>query len=299
MRKITFLWRSKKALFHDLPPWTRVVLAACALSYLVACAALAINQRSALYHPMPALAVMPAAVLGTTLEQRVLTEGTHWLALSGEPASSGPCAPGVLGARAAVAFFGGNAERPSSAALLAAGKFPGCRIYALSYPGFEGALGQPSEASIHRAADAMIERMRLDGVNLEGSLMMGRSLGSGVAIRQASRGSCALAGLVTPYDSLELVASEAYPWAPVSLLMLDSFDARPWARAARCPASIVYADNDAVIDPMHAMALGELWGRPVIWIGGVLNTNHETILNKQAAWAAIKDAWVKTRATPP
>lgn len=295
MRKITFLWKSDKPLFHDLPPWSRAALLVCALVYFGACAALALNQRSALYHPMLAMDPAPSAAEGSTLDRRGSAGGLHWLARSGPEARSGLCAPGPSGSRPAVAYFGGNAERPSAAAAAAAAKFPGCRVYALAYPGFEGAPGSPTEESIHRAADAMVESMRADGVDMAGSLLMGRSLGSGVAARQASLGACALAGLVTPYDSLELVAADAYPWAPVALLMLDRFDARPWARAARCPAAIVYADEDAVIAPGHALALRGFWSRPVLWMGSVLNSDHATILDKHASWASIMDAWTQAR----
>ena len=244
MPKIRFLLRSDKPAFHAIPRPLRVALRVALVAYVGACAGLALLQRQALFHPMAAPRPAPAGLVWTGEG-----EARFWVAPSGSPSCPAK----------AVAYFGGNAEAPSDGAQAAASAFPGCPVYALAYPGYEGAPGSASEASIHQAADAMVARMLRDGFKRQDIIFAGRSLGSGEAVRQSSLGACFAAYLATPYDSLAQAASRFYPWAPISLLMLDRFDAQPWAKNAQCPAAILAADQDRVIPADHAYNLSALW----------------------------------------
>lgn len=293
MRKIRFLWRSPKPLFHDIPPWGRHILWGTAGAYLIACTSLWTLQQDMVFQPpgAPSSPVPSASRLMSSGDLR------YWITAPGASISSiAPLCPmGPSGKRGAIAYFGGNAERASAFGAYARSRLPGCSIYALNYPGYEGAPGRPGEESIHKAADAMMEAMRADGVDLSLSLIMGRSLGSGEATRQASLVPCSLAALITPYDSLQAVASGIYPWAPTMLLMRDKFDAKPWAAKARCPAAIAFSEHDTIIPGLHAAALAKSWSDygTVVSVDSV--ATHETILERDGAWDLIRRTWVQTR----
>lgn len=283
MAKMKFLWRSSKPLFHTMPPKYKLAIALLGGLYLAACSILWFKQRSMIFHPMPARTPAEGSVM--------LREGSSqfWLTKARPPADSTPavCSPGPAG-RSAAAYFGGNAE-PASAFGSKAAELPGCDLYALDYPGFEGAPGSPSEESIHAAADAMMARMARDGVDLSRSILIGRSLGSGEAVRQASLLPCNMAILATPYDSLTSVAIDHAPWAPVSLLIRDPFPAVSWAAHARCPALVFYADFDQTIPPVHAQSLADAWspaqGSRLVTVEGI---THSNIMDSKGVWTTVR-----------
>lgn len=282
-KKPLFLWTSDKPAFSFLPPWARKTLGVGALAYSLACLGIFVQQRSMIFHP-------PAAIDSPGPAWAQSGDARFWIFKPAPSDATSICPRSANGTSGAVAYFGGNAERARNFERYLA-QFPGCAAYALSYPGYEGAPGEPSEDSIHKAADLMIERMKADGVATDQTLFIGRSLGSGEAVRQASKENCRLALLATPYDSLAEVAQEKLPWAPASLLMRDPFDARPWAKAARCSAVIVFADPDPVIPGHHALNLSNMWNPKK---STIVSTNpkatHDNILELPGTWSEMRRA---------
>lgn len=283
MAKIKFLWRSAKPLFHTAPRGPKIALAWIGGLYVAACVGLWTHQRSIIFHPMPLGHPAPGSAM--------LREGSaqFWLTKARAPADGAArsCSDGPAG-RGAAAYFGSGSE-PASAFGSKAVELPGCDLYALDYPGFEGAPGSPSEESIHAAADAMMERMARDGVDLSRTLVIGRALGSGEAARQASLRPCLLAILATPYDSLASVAIDHAPWAPAALLIRDPFPASVWGARARCPALVFYADHDDTIAPVHAQSLSNAWspvqGSTLATIEGI---THANIMDSTGVWTTIR-----------
>lgn len=282
-KKNIFLWTSDKPAFSFLPPWARKTLAFAAIAYLLACLGIYALQRSMLFHP-PAQTAPPGPAWAQSGDAR------FWIFKPAPSDAPSLCPASTKGTSGAVAYFGGNAERARDFERHLA-QFPGCTAYALSYPGYEGAPGDPSEDSIHNAADLMIERMKADGVDMAQALFIGRSLGSGEAARQASKEECRLALLATPYDSLADVAQGKFPWAPTAFLMRDPFDAKPWAKSARCSAVIVFADPDSVIPGHHALNLSNAWNPKK---STIVSTNpkatHANILELPGTWSEMRRA---------
>ena len=78
-------------------------------------------------------------------------------------------------------------------------------------------------------------------------VVIGRSLGSGVAVQVASARPVARLILVTPYDSLEEIAAMNYPVFPVRWMMLDRFDSGRHAAKVTAPTLLIAAERDEVI----------------------------------------------------
>jgi uncharacterized protein len=78
-------------------------------------------------------------------------------------------------------------------------------------------------------------------------IVIGRSLGSGVAIRLARETPASRLILVTPYDSIEEIAAAEYPYVPVKLLLLDRYESWKYAPGITIPTTIIAAQNDEVI----------------------------------------------------
>ena len=87
--------------------------------------------------------------------------------------------------------------------------------------------------------------------------VVGRSLGSGVAVQLASGRDVSRLALVTPFDSLVNVARTHFQWLPVGLLMLDRFDSAREAPAIAADVLVIIAEADEIIPRGRSDALIE------------------------------------------
>ncbi|MCT0206274.1 alpha/beta hydrolase [Synechococcus sp. CS-1332] len=210
-----------------------------ALAYLGLCGLLFLRQRSLLYFPQP----------------RSSDAAGQLLAL---PMADGPPGSEVLvsvrrrpGPKALL-YFGGNAEAVAGQLPLLEAAFPEHSLYLMHYRGYGGSSGQPSELALFADALALFDRVRADHDHIA---VLGRSLGSGVAVHLAARRPVARLVLVTPFDSIEAVASRQFPLVPVAVLLRDKY--RSWADAPRvnAPTLLIAAKRDEVIPRAHTDAL--------------------------------------------
>jgi pimeloyl-ACP methyl ester carboxylesterase len=197
------------------------------LAYLIACLGVYASQDGLIYHPMRAT---PANTAGTIVlpgaDVRVL------VSVRERP-----------GARA-VLYFGGNAEDVAGGLPDLADAFPAQALYLLHYRGYAGSAGKPSERTLRRDALALFDLVHARHPDI---VVVGRSLGSGLAMQVAASRPARRVVLVTPYDSLANVAAGYYPWLPVHWLMRDQFDSASLAPRIRVPTLLLVAGRDQVI----------------------------------------------------
>ena len=211
---------------------TLLVLYACTLSVLF------LNQRSLLY---------PASDLRTTAAEAGLA-GFQDLVLTtpdGERlvARWKPPQPG----KALILYFHGNGGslwnlRFRAQALTASGR----GLLMVSYRGYSGSTGTPTETGLHTDARAAYDWV-VQSYAASRLVAYGESLGTGVAVRLASKQP--LAGLIldAPYTSTADVASLTYWYVPVSWLMLDQFRSLDIIQAVKAPILILHGTDDRTI----------------------------------------------------
>ena len=211
------------------------ILRVAVLSYLGFGVLLYAGQREMMYLPVPEnpasdLAVERVAVDGATLKVWVVNPGQ---------------------ARAAL-YFGGNAEAVGYQAEALTSLLPGQAIYLVNYRGYGGSTGKPREKALYRDAavifDALSERHASIAV-------IGRSLGGGVATWLAARRPVEKLLLVTPFDSLEGVAREHFPFYPVSLFMKERYASIEHAAAIHVPTLLLIAADDEIVPASSARRL--------------------------------------------
>ena len=144
----------------------------------------------------------------------------------------------------ALLYFGGNAEDVAANLPSFSTAFPDYALYLLHYRGYGGSSGQPSEETLHSDALALFDKIRAEHANV---VVVGRSLGSGVAIRLASVRPVSRLVLVTPFDSLQELAVQQFPYVPVRWLLLDKFESWRYAPLVSAPTAILAAEFDEVI----------------------------------------------------
>jgi len=228
--------------------------------YLVLCAALFFFQRSLIYFPQP------NAVSGSDSQ----------LILSMPDAQISVVTRERVGPRALI-YFGGNAEDVSRNLPEFAEAFPGYAVYLLNYRGFGGSGGSPSEAAIAEDALALFDQVYASHPQIA---VVGRSLGSGVAVRLASQRPVQQLILVTPYNSLEEIAARQYPWVPVQWLLKDRFESGKYAAHIRVPTLLLAASDDEVIPRASTQRLLENFPQGVAELRVVPDSGHNSISDR-------------------
>ena len=77
--------------------------------------------------------------------------------------------------------------------------------------------------------------------------VIGRSLGSGVAVHLASVRPVQRLVLVTPFNSIAELAQQRFPLFPVQWLMLDKYDSWRYAPKVTAPTTLVIASDEGFI----------------------------------------------------
>lgn len=184
----------------------------------------------------------------------------------------------------ALVYFGGNAEEVTDF-MKQAKNLPDVSIVAVNYRGYGRSTGVPSEAALKEDALAVFDQ----AVALTGGkgFVMGRSLGSGLAVHVAAYREVLGAVLVTPFDSILAVAKGHYPFMPVSWLLKERYDAVPDAEKALSPALVLAGTQDDIVPEVRARALFDKWKGPKQF-ALVISAGHNDISDYPRYGEAIK-----------
>jgi fermentation-respiration switch protein FrsA (DUF1100 family) len=221
------------------------IVGVAALGYLGALAALFVGQR-ALVFPVPTtLRTAPRAAGFSQAEEHVLTTSDGERVIVWHVAA----APG----RHVVIYFPGNGDTLAGSA----GRFAditsdGTGLVALSYRGYAGSSGRPSEEGLLQdAAAAYVFASALYPASK--IVLWGFSLGSGVAVALAADRQAGGVILEAPYSSIADVAAAAFPFLPVRYFVRDPFHSDQRIAKVTVPLLIMHGVRDATIP----IALGE------------------------------------------
>lgn len=206
-----------------------LVAYACMLAFLY------VNQRSMLFFPHFTRDPVAAADIGLEVEGATLK---GWVVNPGQ-------------ARALL-YFGGNAEDISRSRSDVARWASGHTVYLMAYRGYGFSSGEPSEAALVADAIALFDHVAGSYGQVD---LLGRSLGTGVAVQLAAARPVGRMGLITPFDSVLRIGQQAYPWVPVRWLLKDPFESWRWAPMLDLPVLIVIAGRDTIVPPERAKAL--------------------------------------------
>lgn len=157
-----------------------------------------------------------------------------------------------------VAYFHGNGEDlADSVPMVSLLRSLGMGVLAVEYPGYGIAGGTPSEQGAYAAAQSALDWLRAEsGVDAGRVVLLGQSLGSGVATEMAKRGLGARMVLVSPFTSVADMARRLLPFFPASWVR-HKFDTQSKAAAIGLPVLIVHGTEDEVVP----FAMGEQLAR--------------------------------------
>lgn len=250
-----------------------------AVTYAGLVALLFVFQRSLLYHPA---ATLPTPAASGVAEMQVVSLRTEdsldlksWYAPPA--AADGPV----------VLYLCGNAGHIGYRAFKVRHLLDtGFGTLLVSYRGFGGNPGRPTEDGLRADARAALRFLAGEGIAPATVVLYGESLGTGVAVglaaEQAETAPVAAVVLETPYTSIADVAARHYPFVPARWLVKDRFDALSEIGAIGAPLLVFHAEDDRVIPVDLARRLFEAAIEPkeARWFAG---GGHEGLFDAGAA----------------
>ncbi len=177
-------------------------------------------------------------------------------------------------ARDAIIYLGGNAEDVALSIEPQGRIFPQHAVYLVNYRGYGGSTGTPTEAGLYQDAESVFDALKSRHENIS---VIGRSLGSGVAVHLAAVRDVHRLVVVTPYDSIEAIGKSRFPFFPIGLLIKDRFPAASMAVGIRIPVLALLAEHDKVIPRIHSDNLVAAFPGPDVTRLVIKDTAHNTI----------------------
>ena len=189
------------------------------------------------------------------------------------------------GQERALVYFGGNAESIEDQREALAHHLPHHTTYLVTYRGYGASGGRPSQAALIRDAVAVLDHAGARHVATTVDVL-GRSLGSGVAVQAAVRRPVGRLVLVTPFDSVVGVALDQFPWLPARRLLADPWDSTAVAPRLDTRTLVVRAGRDVVVRPaLTDRLLAALPGPPDVL--DLPEAGHSDLVGDPAYWPAI------------
>jgi fermentation-respiration switch protein FrsA (DUF1100 family) len=216
--------------------WLAILVA---IGYLGGLGVLYFKKRSKLF-PIPPVGRTPPAAAGfPEAEEHVLTTADGEKVIVWHV----PAKPG----HAVVLFFPGNGDFLAGRVSRFKGMISdGTGLVALSYRGYAGSSGRPSERGLLQDAAAAYA-FAAERYQAERIVVWGFSLGTGVAVALAAEKPAGKLILEAPYTSTVDVAAALLRIVPVSLLLRDQFHSDQRITRVRTPLLMMHGESDPVI----------------------------------------------------
>ena len=155
-------------------------------------------------------------------------------------------------------FFHGNGDNwrggLAATAILAE---TGYGLLLPEYRGYSGNPGAPSEAGLYRDGEAALQFLATRRVAPNRTVLIGNSLGSGIATDLAARHQIAGLVLVSPFSSLPDAAAVHARLLPVRFLLRDRYDNLAKLPRVAAPILILHGADDRLIPPEQSERLAK------------------------------------------
>lgn len=234
----------------------KILIGLVALIYTVAGALLFIFQRGFIYFPTPEFSHGYNVEVFSVNEEHI-----NVVVLNSNKSN-------------AVLYFGGNGESVAQSASNLAQVLSEHAVYLVNYRGYGGSTGQPTEKGIYADAEAIFDTLTQKHNSVS---VIGRSLGSGVATYLAAKRNVEKLVLVTPYDSIQHIAQDRFPYFPMQLLLLDKYNSVMRANKIDCPILVILAQYDRVIPSRYSNLLIEAFAKKSITVEVIAGAGHNNL----------------------
>ncbi len=132
----------------------------------------------------------------------------------------------------------------------------GWGVLLVSWRGFSGNKGKPTEANLYLDAESIIQWLRKEKFSKNNEIILyGESLGAAVAIEMATRYFFKSVILEAPFTSIVDIAQKKYKIYPANFLVLDKFDNFSKIKNIRSPILVISGKKDEVVPHSQSVKL--------------------------------------------
>lgn len=235
------------------------------LVYMTTCGLLFLSQRSYIYYPTNRIADVPAFTLHRSDADIIVSTNS-------------------LKSNRAVLYFGGNAEDVSQSIALLSQAFPNASVYAMHYRSYGGSTGTPSERNLVADGIGLFNLVAKTHPHIS---IVGRSLGSGIAIQVAASRPIERLVLVTPYNSIAELADERFKLFPTRLILRDKYESWRYVNQIHAPTMFIIAANDQIIPNHSSQKLAKAFPAGSVDLVMIPNTDHNNVSDSPVYLAAL------------
>ena len=178
--------------------------------------------------------------------------------------------PPTAGAPLVILFHGNGGTIEIRAAKARVYIDAGFGVLLPEYRCYGGNPGSPSEAGLYADGRAAMAFAAAQGIKPDNVVLIGESLGTGVAVQMAVEQHVAALVLEAPYTSVADVAQTDFPVFPVWWLVRDRFDSAGKIARIGVPLFVVQGERDEVIPVRFGKALFAAAAEPkdALWLPG-------------------------------
>ncbi len=174
----------------------------------------------------------------------------------------------------------------------------GFGVLALSWRGYGGSTGSPTEAGLIEDGRGAMKLLKQQGVSASRVILFGESMGSGVATQLAADPDTSPLAVVleAPFTSTADVARKRYWFLPVNLLMKDQYRSVDFAPKVTAPVFVFHGTADRVVPYAQGKRLYEAFTGPKEFLSMEGNGHIDPLT--ETSWGAIKDFLAANGAAP-
>ena len=186
-----------------------------------------------------------------------------------------------------IVYFHGNGADWQSSVVATDRLTPvGYGVLAAEYRGYRKNPGSPSEQGLYEDGRAALGWLADNGVAAGEVVLIGNSIGGGVATQMASEGEPRALVLISPFASLHQVAAEKFWWLPVRQLLSERYANHEKIGAIKAPILLLHGDADNVIPHHHSHELAQL--NPTAQLAIFPGAGHELAWRDEAERAVLE-----------
>ena len=135
-------------------------------------------------------------------------------------------------------------------------------ILIISWRGFSGNEGRPTEKNLYNDAEEAVRWLNNQGIDNKNIILYGESLGTGVATELGKRNTFGGIILESPFTSIAKAAKVYYPYLPINLILKDRFNSIEKIQSITIPILIMHGKKDNIIPQTMGLELFEKANEP-------------------------------------
>lgn len=199
--------------------------------------------------------------------------------------------------RVIILGFGGNAWNAEDAAAYLYTMYPDAEVVVFHYRGYGPSKGRASVDALIADAPLIFDKLREDAPDAR-IVAAGFSIGSGVAVHLARERTLDGLLLITPFDSLAVLAAHHFPWVPAARLIHNPMRNAELLRGLNVPTAIIAAEHDELI-PRESTSEIRGAAKKMVYSRTIKDATHNDIYRREDFATAMREALAAIRQTWP